>query len=177
MKTRATTHFCEEKFTLRSVLKTDAEVLRKWKNDHKEFFFHKQEISKEEQEKWIESLNARKDDHMFIIMDNETPIGSVGTRLYQEFVDIYNVILGDKSYKGKHVMTHAVWATVAFSNLVFVNKPVRVRVLRSNPAIKWYEKIGFNTIDYFDDHIFMQFRSQDIKTKCDFNIDITLPII
>jgi RimJ/RimL family protein N-acetyltransferase len=177
MKTKVTTKICEGNYILRTASKRDAEILRQWKNDHREFFFYKQEISKEEQEKWIDSLENRENDHMFIIMDDNKPVGSVGTRLYQEFVDIYNVILGDKSYKGKHVMTDAVWATVAFSNLVFVNKPVRVRVLRTNPAIKWYEKIGFNTIDYFDDHIFMQFRNQDIKTRFDFNIDITLPII
>jgi RimJ/RimL family protein N-acetyltransferase len=177
MKTKITTQICDGDYTLRSVIESDAEILRQWKNEHREYFFYKQEISKEEQEKWLVSLSNRENDHMFIILDKDKPVGSIGTRLYQEFVDIYNVILGDKSFKGKHIMTHAVWASVAFSNMVLVNRPVRVRVLRSNPAIKWYEKIGFNIIDYYDDHVFMQFREQNVSTKYDFKIDITLPLI
>jgi len=176
MKAIVKTKICEGRFTLRSVIQSDAEILRKWKNEHREFFFYKHEISKEEQEKWIESFNERETDHMFIIMDEGKPVGLVGTRLYQEFVDIYNVILGDKSYKGEYVMTNAVWATVAFSDLVFKNRPIRVRVLRNNPAIKWYEKIGFNNIDYFDDHVVMQFRKNTNPKSYDFDLNITLPL-
>jgi len=176
MKTNLKVMIVNDRFMLRSVEQNDAEILRLWKNTHKEFFFYKQEIQKVEQQEWINSLANRQNDHLFIVMDKNNPVGCIGTRLYQEFVDIYNVILGDKNYKGVHVMTNAVWATIAFSNLVFNNKPVRVRVLRNNPAIKWYEKIGFNNIDFFDDHIVMQFRDNIITESYDFNIAITLPL-
>ena len=176
MKTKVKVNICDQKFTLRTIDLNDAEVLRLWKNDHKEFFFCKLEISHEDQKSWIKSLSERKDDHMFIIMHREKPIGCIGVRLYQEFADIYNVILGDKEYRGKHLMTNALKSVVSLCTLIFDNKPVRVRVLRTNPAIKWYEKIGFNIIDYYDDHVVMQYRTESINEKYDFDLNITLPL-
>ncbi|MBG0764705.1 MAG: GNAT family N-acetyltransferase, partial [Tissierellales bacterium] len=123
---------------MRSVEEKDAETLRNWKNEHKEHFFFKKEISKDDQLIWFKTFHERLNDFMFIIEDKNQPIGCIGARLYQESIDIYNVILGDKKYKGKHVMKNALWATVSFSNLIYYSKPVRVKVLTTNPAREWY---------------------------------------
>ena len=168
---------CNERFILRSIEPSDAETLRIWKNQHKEYFFHKHDITINEQQSWIAALNERVNDHMFIVMDDQKPVGCIGARLYKDFVDVYNVILGDKDYMGQHIMTNALWSVVAFSNLIYSNRSVIVRVLRNNSAIKWYEKIGFSIINYFDDHVIMQFRNMYLSEKYDFNIEVTLPII
>jgi RimJ/RimL family protein N-acetyltransferase len=176
MKISAQAKICNDDYLLRTIKENDLEILRLWKNAHKEYFFYKIEITPEEQSVWFEALNERRDDHMFIIEVQGKGIGCIGARKYQEFIDIYNVILGDKNYKGQHVMTNALWAVVSFCNLVFIDKPVRVRVLRTNPAIKWYEKIGFKMIDYYEDHVVMQFMNSYLKGKHQFNIDLLLPL-
>jgi RimJ/RimL family protein N-acetyltransferase len=175
MKTTVVNTILDDQVSMRSILLSDIEFLRKCKNDHKDFFFYKNEITKEAQLSWFNEFMLKNDDHMFVIEHNGTLIGCIGVRLYQEFADIYNVILGNKAYLGKHIMTFAVEATVAFSNLIYPNVPVRVRVLRNNPAIKWYEKIGFKTIDYFEDHLMMQFYNEQMNNTYMFNIEIELP--
>ena len=177
MKTKIIAAITDDQIRMRSIGASDLETLRKWKNDHKDFFFFKNQITKEEQLKWFDHLNIKNDDHMFIIEKSNELIGCIGVRLYQEFADVYNVILGNIAYKGQHIMTNAVEATVAFSNLIYNNVPVRVRVLRNNPAIKWYERIGFRTIDYFEDHLLMQFDSTRINKNYFFIIEIELPKI
>ena len=177
MKTDATAKICENRFTLRTINANDAEILRIWKNEHKDFFFYKKEISAEEQLVWYKSLQEREEDYMFIVEDGQKPIGCIGSRLFNEFIDVYNVILGDKNYKGMHVMKNALWAVVAFSTLIFAGRPIRVQVLKTNPAIRWYEKIGFTTIEFSDDHVVMQLKNDSINVNYDFNINITLPKI
>jgi RimJ/RimL family protein N-acetyltransferase len=176
MKTKAITTFEANKLTFRSIEKRDIEVLRIWKNQHNEFFFYKKEITFEEQEQWFKDLNNRLHDHMFIVTAGEEYVGCIGARLYQECIDIYNVILGDKKYSGQKVMSTALYAIVAFCNLIYRDKPIRVRVLRNNPAINWYKRIGFRTIDYFEDHVLMEFNPDVQKQSFLFKIEIFLPI-
>lgn len=176
MKTKAEVKICKNQYLLRTIGNCDLEILRMWKNEHKEYFFYKVDITQEEQLIWFTNLNERMHDYMFIIEDQGMGIGCIGARKDQECIDIYNVILGDKNYKGQHIMTNALWAVVAFCNLIFRENPVRVRVLRNNPAIKWYEKIGFDIIDYFEDHVVMQFSNSNIKVENYFNIDLLLPL-
>ncbi len=175
MKTEIKVMICQKQFMLRSSVQEDIEVLRLWKNYHKEFFFYKNEITKEEQYSWFNALAERANDHMFIIEDKQNPVGCIGARLYSEYVDIYNVILGDKNYKGKHIMKNALWAVVSLSNFIYNFKPVCVSVLKSNPAINWYEKIGFEKVSTFEKHVVMQFMNNTIDTKYNFCLNITLP--
>ena len=174
MKTKASVMICDNRFNLRTIESDDTEVLRIWKNEHKEYFFYKKDITEEEQQLWFKAFSERQDDHMFVIEDNLKPIGCIGVRLHNNIVDVYNVILGDKKYKGMHVMTTALWAVVCFSNLIYKGKPASVRVLQSNPAIKWYEKIGFNLIGYNEDHIVMKFENTNFNESFNFKINILL---
>ncbi len=175
MKMTANTRICNDRYFLRTVEMDDAESLRIWKNEHKEFFFQKKEITPDEQAKWISSLNDREHDHMFVVMDNDKRIGCIGARLYNNAVDIYNVILGDKQYKGQHVMKNALWAMSSLCSLIYPGKQQIVRVLLNNPAIMWYQKIGFKTVETIEDHVIMQFDPLIISEKYDFSINISLP--
>jgi RimJ/RimL family protein N-acetyltransferase len=163
MKLKVLTTISSEEISMRSIELKDIEFLRRWKNDHKEYFFNKNEISTEDQLIWYNKLIKRNDDHMFIIENEEYKIGCIGARIYEDFVDVYNVILGEKAFKGKYIMTNAMEATIALCNLFYKDVPIRVRVLKNNPAVLWYQKIGFTPIDYLDEYILMQYDNSKIK--------------
>lgn len=173
MKQQITANICNNKFKLRSIIENDIEILRAWKNNHKQFFFYKNEITVEEQKAWFQALEKRPNDHMMIIQDDEKQIGCIGIRFLDGMADIYNVILGDKTYKGKHVMTNALYAVVSFSNLIYPNIPIIVKVLCDNPAINWYQKIGFQITETCEDYVVMNFYENKITNKLNFTINLT----
>lgn len=134
------------------VVANDLEFLRVLKNKHKEFFFHKDEITVDQQSKWFESYQSRDWDFMFIVLQGNERIGCMGIRLLSGIWDVYNVILSNQKYKGSGLMGRAFQAMLSFAkekNYL----PIELSVLKSNPAIWWYEKNGFNIIadhlDYF----------------------------
>lgn len=176
MKIKAYTEICDNKYVVRTISNEDAEILRLWKNEHRQFFFYNKEISFDEQKLWMDQMNRRTNDFMFIVENNSVPIGCVGARVIEDFVDIYNVILGNKLYKGKHIMTEALWSVVSFCTLFFNSMPIRVRVLKSNPAIKWYEKIGFILTKDNSDYVEMQFMEKVITNHYKFNLIVYLPL-
>ncbi len=137
---------CGREFSLRTISYDDIQVLREWKNKHKEFFFLKTDISPEEQMQWYESFRTRENDHMFVVFKGNIHVGCLGARLKNDCIDFYNIILGDKSYKGKHVMTNSLLAVVSICSIRYPGMPIRVSVLKTNPAIEWYKKIGFEII-------------------------------
>ena len=56
----------------------DLENLRQWKNEQREFFFHKDIITIEQQCAWFAKFKARKHDYMFIVDLNGKAIGCMG---------------------------------------------------------------------------------------------------
>ena len=67
-------------------------------------------------------------------------------------MDIYNVILGDKSFVGKGLMSIA--NSVMCSYMIdHFGKEITVKVLKTNPAIKWYLKNNFIEIDSMNDFV------------------------
>lgn len=175
MKMTASTRICNDRYLMRTVDMDDAESLRVWKNDHKDFFFLKRDITPKEQFNWMQALFENDHDHMFMVMDNEKRIGCIGARLYNDDVDIYNVILGDKQYQGHHIMKNALWAISSLCKFIYPGKRQIVRVLSNNPAIQWYQKIGFHIIATHDDHVVMKFDSTTVYETYQFNLNITLP--
>jgi RimJ/RimL family protein N-acetyltransferase len=133
-------------FDIRTVTENDIELLRVWKNAHREFFFYKEIITEEQQKAWYTRWSQEANDHLFIVEVDKLSVGCIGTRLFQDTADVYNVILGDKQFGGTGIMSEALCATVAFSQFLYPGLPVCVRVLQSNPAIGWYERNGFSRI-------------------------------
>ncbi len=128
---------------LRTIVREDIELLREWKNQHRQFFFHKGNITEKEQSEWYERWSQFDDDHLFMIISGSERVGCIGTRFYNKTSDIYNVILGAKEYGGKGVMADALYATIAISQFLRPAAAVCVRVLRENPAVGWYKRNGF----------------------------------
>ena len=127
---------------LRSANNTDIEYLRLLKNNHTEYFFHKQEITSNQQEAWFSAYQKRLNDFMFILMLDNNRIGCMGIRLLDNNWDVYNVILGDRDYKGTGLMGRSLQAMLGFARSVR-DIPIGLSVLKNNPAIWWYKKNGF----------------------------------
>jgi|GEM_PF-2370946 len=171
LKISASSLICDNQYLVRSICESDIEMLRSWKNEHKEYFFHKTEITKAEQTHWYSSFSRRTNDHMFVVLDDANYVGCIGARCLDESVDLYNIILGDKNYKGKYVMTNALWAVASLSSLLYKGKPINVRVLKSNPAVNWYKKIGFILASEETDYVNMNLDCNEIGHKYSFTIE------
>lgn len=144
-------------FTLRTASEGDLPNLRKWKNNEREFFFFKNEISLEQQREWFRAYLSRTDDYMFVILVNKNAIGCMGIRLIEGGWDVYNVILGSKDFGSKGLMSKAFKAMLQFavSNHQY---SITLKVLKHNPAIEWYKKNGFTITSEQSDHFCMSYQ-------------------
>jgi RimJ/RimL family protein N-acetyltransferase len=175
MKTIATLHADQPiPFSMRTIGADDIELLRGWKNAHRQFFFYKEIITPEQQQAWYRRWSQEPDDHMFVVEVENRSAGCIGTRLFQDTADVYNVILGDKQFGGKGIMSEALWATVAFSQFLYQRLPVCVRVLQTNPAIGWYERNGFTRIAANDEFVTMKW-TRAIPNRFQCNMTLSIP--
>lgn len=148
--------------TLRAASEIDLEYLRQWKNDQREFFFHKDIITPEQQHIWFTKFQARNHDYMFIVDQKGKSIGCMGIRLIDEAWDIYNVILGLPEYGKKGYMGKALQAMLTYSKAVS-NFPITLQVLKANPAVTWYQKNGFVVAAEQADHYSLVYQTKKIK--------------
>ncbi len=160
-------------FDIRTITADDIELLRAWKNAHREFFFYKEIITEEQQQAWYKRWSLEAHDHLFVVEVDKRSVGCIGTRLFQDTADVYNVILGDKQFGGTGIMSEALCATVAFSQLLFPCLPVCVRVLQANPAVGWYERNGFTKISANDEFVTMKWMRPIVRR---FQCSMTLSI-
>ena len=145
---------------LRSANAADLKNLRHWKNQRREFFFHKEEISPEQQNRWFEAYQARPDDFMFMVMVGEEPAGCMGIRLVDGNTwDVYNVILGVSELRGSGLMSSALQALLRFA-ASHHPVPITLKVLKGNPAMGWYRKNGFVVAAEHPDHFSMSYRPE-----------------
>ena len=161
-------------FSMRTIGADDIEPLRCWKNEHRQFFFYKEIITGEQQQAWYRRWSQEMHDHMFIIEAENRSVGCIGARLFQNTVDVYNVIFGNKQFGGKGIMSEALCATVAFSQLLYPGLLVCVRVLQTNPAIGWYERNGFARITANDEYVTMKW-TRAIPSHFNCNMTISIP--
>ncbi len=145
------------KVSLRLITIDNLENLRQWKNDHREFFFFKGEITSEQQREWFDKYQERPNDYMFIVLADNIEIGCIGIRLIDGIWDLYNVILALTEYGGKGLMSRALMDIVHFANLQnFVS--ITSKVLKKNPAVSWYRKNGFVIISEKEDYYNMLYQ-------------------
>jgi RimJ/RimL family protein N-acetyltransferase len=139
--------------SLRTIVASDCEKLRGWKNENRLSFFFQELITPQMQEVWFRGYLERANDYMFAVQHANEVIGCMGFRLIDNTADIYNVILGDPEYGGKGYMSRAM-ALMCSYILSKSTKDIGLKVLRANPALKWYLKNGFYEVlahdSYFD---------------------------
>lgn len=123
----------------------DAEMLRTWKNTHRSSFFDRREIDAAAQEAWFAALLERDDDFMFLVVVDGVEAGSMGVRVLDGVADVYNVNLGREELGGAGYMSAALQRLLEFAVTTFA-LPVAVVVLKDNPAVRWYERNGFEAV-------------------------------
>ena len=142
------------KLTLCSIKKENIEDLRVWKNEHREFFFLKEKINVEQQVIWFDNYLLNPDDFMFVIKKAGLSIGCMGIRWQDNVWDIYNVILGRKEFSSLGMMTKAFNAMLDHAYSI-KNSSITLKVLKDNPAVKWYLKNNFSIASEFDEYFSM----------------------
>jgi len=146
---------------IRAAEENDLENLRQWKNEQREFFFHIEMITPDQQRAWFAKFQARNHDYMFIVDLNGKAIGCMGIRLLDEAWDIYNVILGLPAYGKKGYMGKAFQAILAYAQSVN-KRPITLQVLKGNPAVAWYKKNGFVVTAEHADYYSLVYQSNNI---------------
>jgi ribosomal protein S18 acetylase RimI-like enzyme len=146
-----------EQVILRAATDHDLSNLRCWKNAQREFFFHRDEITAEQQQAWFSAYQTRLEDYMFIVTVNEQPVGCMGIRYSKDGWDVYNVILGETTYGKRGFLGKAFQAMLLFA-LQQRPCPITLKVLKHNPAVTWYQKQGFDITSHHQDHFRMAFK-------------------
>lgn len=146
---------------LRPANENDLENLRNWKNEQRKFFFHKDIITLEQQYAWFAEFQARNHDYIFVVDINSIAIGCIGIRLLDGMWDVYNVILGLSDYGKKGYMSQALQTTLAYAKSV-KNYPIKLQVLKANPAVSWYKKNGFLITTDNADHYSMVYQNNTL---------------
>ena len=149
------------KLSLRLANEGDLSNLRNWKNEQREFFYYKNEISAEQQLEWFRTHQARVDDYMFIVVAEEISIGCMGIRLLDDVWDVYNVICGSADYAGKGLMSKSFQAILDYAASCKPS-PITLQVLKHNPAVSWYQKNGFTIASEHSDHFCMSYQSNKL---------------
>jgi ribosomal protein S18 acetylase RimI-like enzyme len=149
---------------LRSAKQSDMDYLRKWKNEQKQFFFYQEEITSNQQGEWYESFKQRPNDLMLMTEYNQQIFGCMGIRWKENRWDVYNVILGLQEFGGRGLMGLAFTSLLDLVNSL-KSAPISLQVLRHNPALKWYQKQGFEITETHESFFFMTFQpKQSLRT-------------
>lgn len=134
----------------------DIENLRLWKNRNRDSFFHKTVISPEEQKIWFEKYQQREQDFILMISYAGVNVGCIGFRVLGDVIDLYNVILGDEKFRSKGIMSKAL--NLLLDHLLLNYRlDITAKVLKTNPAITWYEKNGLKKTLELEDYYLVKF--------------------
>lgn len=152
--------------SLTTIIDEDLELIRKWKNENRYAFFYDKIISSEEQKEWYKKYFERANDFILVIKLNKIKIGCIGFRLLEGNIDIYNVILGEKEYGGKGIMSRA--SQILYSYIIDnYNNNITLKVLaNNNTAINWYKKNGFFEVGKHDNFICLQLDFKKLNYEC-----------
>jgi len=144
-----------QRFTIRPAEARDLETLRIWKNNHRDYFFHKDEISTEQQIAWFASFSTRIDQNLFVLESNaelsEGLYGCVGYRQTASgCVELFNLIRGEQAASGQGLMK-AFFDVTVLELKRLGQREIALKVLKSNPhATEWYLRQGFRQVQSDD---------------------------
>lgn len=137
--------------SLRAIGQDDIEDLRLWKNANRQAFFFKGEITPEMQKDWFKGYLSRPDDCMFMVESEGLRAGCMGFRLISGAADAYNII-GAPAGQGKGILGRAMRLMCGYI-LKEHSKKIGCRVLKGNPALGWYKKLGYRVTSEREDHV------------------------
>ncbi|MEA2016030.1 MAG: GNAT family N-acetyltransferase [Actinomycetota bacterium] len=133
----------EGNITLRSIEKEDIELIRKWRNENRRYFFYKEEIDAGQQEEWFKSYKNNGKENIFIVEFEGLKVGCIGFRFINNTIDVYNVILGDKKFGGRGIMGRALKLMCGYIIDNYDGEITLMVLPENNKARQWYIKNGF----------------------------------
>ena len=142
---------------LRLLQRADIEILRRWRNSDRDKFIYSKLISPEDQKKWFEGYQEKENDLLFIIEKlNRKPIGAVSLYridLSSMRAEFGRMMIGDIKSRKKGFARDASESLIRFAFSTLNLRQLRLEVLKNNkPAIRFYEKIGFQRTSVKGDH-------------------------
>lgn len=139
------------KVQLRQIESADLELLRRWRNESRSYFFDSSIISKSQQEKWFKNIYLKNDDDIIFTIETlkGNPVGFVS--LYhinpaKKEAEYGRLIIANR-YKGKGYAWDATLTLVRHAFTKLNLKQIRLEVIKDNKrAIGLYRKVGFKVI-------------------------------
>jgi RimJ/RimL family protein N-acetyltransferase len=145
----------EDGIALRIIENEDIEFIRKWRNENREFFFYKKIINPKQQLEWFKGYIDNDSEYIFIVEYEELKVGCIGYRFLNENIDVYNVILGDKKFRGKGIMSKALRLICSYI-MDNYNNEITLMVLPENKARIFYLKNNFDEAGREEKYILMK---------------------
>lgn len=155
-------------FFLRTVVEKDLEDLRLWKNQNKQFFFHQSDITVEQQKNWFDGFQKRTNDFMFIVeqVTDHQSIGCMGFRFLEKdgIVDVYNIMRGVRTINNSFSMSDAFQTMINYI-LRLTDLSITCKVLSNNPALDWYHRNYFETVECIDNFHVLKLGKKNFPIK------------
>lgn len=164
---------------LREIQYSDNDNLRIWKNNNKNSFFFQDEITPLMQEKWFQSY-IKNDEKMFIVVEKtdggEHDIGCIAFRdIGDRRIDLFNVMRGNPSLCHGTIRT-ALQILMEYLIENYLEYEYTAKVLKTNPALNWYRKCGFEIVQEFENYNLIKYMKSDRteRTCCKGKVKIAL---
>ncbi len=157
-----------ENVTIRPITEADTDNIIRWRNAPSvvEHFIYRTPLTAEAHLNWLHNRVETGDVAQFIIMDGETPVGSV----YLRDIDRvnrkceYGIFIGEESCRGKGVGSAAAKLALAYAFEELNMNRVFLRVFADNRrAVKSYENAGFRYEGTFRQDVMIDGRGQDME--------------
>ncbi len=116
------------------------ETLRIWRNQNRKYFIWQGIVTTTMQNKWWEKYKQNPTEKAYVIYYRGKPVGTLSTIYKRKEIELGRVMLGEKRYARRGVMSSAI--NKALSK--FKNTRVYIKVLNNNhSAISFYKKNHF----------------------------------
>lgn len=140
------------KVALRLITVSDTELIVKWRNqpDVRKNFFFRETFTEEVHEKWLNEKVKTGQVVQFIIMLEDTPIGSTYLRdiNYEDGTAEYGVFIGEVEARGRGVGSGVLDMTLNYAESKLNLKAIYARVMADNsPSLRAFLNNGFTEIE------------------------------
>ena len=160
----------EEISTFKDIATVDSsisELVRKWRNseDVRKYMYIDHTITKEEHDRWLNSLIGKKDRKTWVVYSDKYPVG-IAQLSYIDFDNKnaeWGVYIGDNHFRGIGLGSRILITLInyVFDEIKF--NRMHTRVLANNSsALKLYEKLGFQKEGILRKHLYRDGEYLDI---------------